>query len=195
MGIFAYGEKFDWDHELFCFVHVPKCGGTSIHELFKKGFLGNYEIFVGKAYEEDFLKSLKGGGGHQLNGKSPLFTVKGKSFKRLCIVRHPVNRVISLYEHVMRFPAAHPLAKYQANTNFQGYNVIDFAKLCISKDVPEVMNYCSYFILGSWEQPDSLEKIIYKLHQDFKFFATLEFMDISKMSYASIYPLIVKPKK
>lgn len=177
MGLFRDGKNFDWEHELFLFVHIPKCGGTSIHELFKTKFLDTYEVFVNKKYDRNFLKTLNGAGGHQLNGQSPLDAIQGKSFKKLCLIRHPVDRVLSLYKHVMRFPKSHPLSKFEDHGSFEDYNVINFAKVCIQKNVPELSNYCSNFILGSWEEPSSFDQIIEKLHQDFKFFSVIEFME------------------
>ena len=31
-------NKFDFDNEKFVFVHIPKCGGTSLHKYFKEIF-------------------------------------------------------------------------------------------------------------------------------------------------------------
>ncbi|WP_353930083.1 sulfotransferase family 2 domain-containing protein [Okeanomitos corallinicola TIOX110] len=96
--------------KLVFFIHLPKTGGTTMHSIIGKQY-NSVEIFkTDQQYNSDFFvpdfddhkkQQLKIVSGHYCFGYHKYFD---RPFTYLTILRHPVERVISDYFHIINVP-------------------------------------------------------------------------------------------
>lgn len=86
-------------HHTLIFVHVPKCGGTSLHHTLETipGF--NYRHLRGRPEDLDGLDALDGVGGHQNFSATPLHKTRD-GLVYITVLREPRARILSFYKHV-----------------------------------------------------------------------------------------------
>jgi len=99
---------FDPSQHALIFTHVPKCGGTSLHETLA-GLIGRdrYRVFTGEPYDRALLPKLLGAGGHQRFGQNPTHA-QGRGIVYVTVLRDPLDRFRSFFNHVRRVEG-HPL--------------------------------------------------------------------------------------
>ncbi|WP_243039094.1 sulfotransferase family 2 domain-containing protein [Dyella sedimenti] len=120
------------------FIHIPKTAGTSLRAAVFGAKLGCGKVRA--VYSAEDYAALTDNGGcesntlffghfsfgiHQLLGDA--------SPQYVTVIRNPVDRVVSLYNHHMRFPSS----PYHAMLNEQRLSLIDFVEGCIT---PETNN-------------------------------------------------------
>lgn len=100
-------EPFDLDIHTLIFTHIPKCGGTTLHETFSR-ILGSdrYRVFSGANSNQTEMNRLRGAGGHQRFGANPLHRRKSP-LVYTTVIREPFAQFISYYHHVLRDPHHH----------------------------------------------------------------------------------------
>lgn len=150
-------HSFDYHKEVLIFTHIPKCGGTSIHDWLATTFNGKYIHFSSEPYEHLDLNIFHGGGGHQSFGENPLCQVD-KEARHITVIREPISRFFSFYNHISEHPDHH-LHQLLLKTNSH----LDFAKACYDNGNFEISNLQTKMISGKehpcWEEAiDSVRK-------------------------------------
>lgn len=101
--------------EFLCFPHIPKCGGSTFHEILKRNLGDGYtyvphglgEGLLDRARIEDFLTNLptrSGIGGHRVPADVP-YDFPGRDVRCVCFVRDPMARLRSQYFFTRGLPA------------------------------------------------------------------------------------------
>lgn len=178
---------FDINNDKFQFVHVPKCGGSSLH-LFFDSMLDQKYLHVKSMTEiglKEKIEKMVGAGGHQVNGGNPICKTncEGRFFKFISL-REPLDRVISMYKHIIARPGHHIHKLEGFNSNF---SLTEFSLFCIEKDLDPFNNLMSKFVAGSKSKIDhlSVSDICMIFDKDFDLFCPTEFIDFyyEKLTY------------
>jgi hypothetical protein len=94
-------KTFDQNNEILIYTHIPKCGGTSLHDWLLRAFNDNYLTIISPNIIDNQNFSLyKGFGGHQYYGDNPK-DFNGKVPVYISVMRNPISRFISYYNHVL----------------------------------------------------------------------------------------------
>ncbi|MED3918054.1 sulfotransferase family 2 domain-containing protein [Priestia aryabhattai] len=98
------------DEKVVIFMHIPKTGGTTLNNIFKK-FYSENEIYdhvpleeMNKQFsqlKEEDKKNIKAISGHHFYGIHEFFS---QPYVYFSMMRHPVERVISLYYFLKSYP-------------------------------------------------------------------------------------------
>ncbi|TRZ38610.1 hypothetical protein CEQ21_24845 [Niallia circulans] len=98
------------EQELHIFLHIPKTGGSTLNSIFTRQFsaqeLYDHEFFQNKIVpiadltSEDRMQ-INAIAGHLLYGAHEQFT---KPYHYFTMLRHPVDRVLSLYSYLRNYP-------------------------------------------------------------------------------------------
>ena len=128
------------------FMHIPKTGGTTLNELFKKQYKLN-EIFDHDSFQMKMMKmdeltdmekrNIKAITGHYFYGIHQEFS---RPFNYFTMLREPVDRVISSYYFLKDYP---------------GYEMVK--NMTLEEFVvkgPEAPNLQTLMVCGSQEKPD-----------------------------------------
>ncbi|MBM7691248.1 hypothetical protein JOC77_000653 [Peribacillus deserti] len=137
------------NHDLTVFLHIPKTGGTTLNQIFRKQYQ-IFEFFDHDSLEykvikldqltEEQKKQIKAVAGHYSYGIHEEFS---QSFTYFTMLRDPVNRVISLYYFLRDYPG------------YERLQTMSLEEYVIKED--EAHNGQTVLISGSLENPD-LEK-------------------------------------
>ncbi|MED4116868.1 sulfotransferase family 2 domain-containing protein [Priestia megaterium] len=113
------------EKKLIIFMHIPKTGGTTLNDIFKKSYAEN-EIYdhvpleamrnhFSQLKEED-KKEIKAISGHHFYGIHDLFS---KPYTYFTMMRNPIERVISLYYFLKTYPGYYE--ENMRNMSFEEY--------------------------------------------------------------------------
>ncbi|MEJ9314094.1 sulfotransferase family 2 domain-containing protein [Priestia megaterium] len=113
------------EKKLIIFMHIPKTGGTTLNDIFKKSYAEN-EIYdhvpleamrnhFSQLKEED-KKVIKAISGHHFYGIHDLFS---KPYTYFTMMRNPIERVISLYYFLKTYPGYYE--ENMRNMSFEEY--------------------------------------------------------------------------
>ena len=99
-------RPFRFGRHTLIFVHIPKCGGTSLHRTLEEigGF--RYRHLRGRREDLEGIEELDGIGGHQNFGSTPLHQSRDR-LVYITVIRPPMERVLSFYRHVLDHPNHH----------------------------------------------------------------------------------------
>lgn len=116
------GKRFRFGFHTLIFVHIPKCGGTSLHRTLENIQGLQYRHLRGIPEDLEGIESLDGIGGHQNFGSTPLHKSRSR-LVYITVIRSPVERVLSFYRHILDHPnhhlrRAHPDLKDASPTQF-----------------------------------------------------------------------------
>lgn len=159
------------------YIHIPKCAGTTLHHIIEQQYEPE-EIYTVPAvdWQEDCYNDLKDKWpaekkkrirvvkGHMLYGWHTAFG--DDPFTYITFLRHPVDRIASLYHFSRNSNWAHYLAQ-EATT----YSLAEFAAL----DATELRNYMTHSIAGDLGVDRAiLSKAFHHLAHDFGFVGIVE---------------------
>ena len=123
------------------FIHVPKCAGRTVKDLLRSNYPKHFEInnmLLFRELAEDDLKIFDLIMGHITFN----YVENLKDFKIFTVLRNPIERTISQYNHFMNMPTTFRLSKAMIERK---YTFQDFIK----SDHPEIANlvnvYTMYF--------------------------------------------------
>ena len=111
--------------KLIIFIHIPKTGGTTLNEIFKRSYAENeiYDHIPVEAMNEHFSqlkaenkKVIKAISGHHFYGIHDLFA---KPYTYFTMMRNPIERVISLYYFLKTYPGYYE--ENMKNMSFEEY--------------------------------------------------------------------------
>ncbi|MBU8590359.1 sulfotransferase family 2 domain-containing protein [Priestia megaterium] len=113
------------EEKLIIFIHIPKTGGTTLNDIFKKLYAEN-EIYDHIPVEEmsnhfsrlkeEEKETLKAISGHHFYGIHDLFS---KPYTYFTMMRNPIERVISLYYFLKTYPGYYQ--ENMRNMSFEDY--------------------------------------------------------------------------
>ncbi|MDD1516000.1 sulfotransferase family 2 domain-containing protein [Priestia megaterium] len=111
--------------KLIIFMHIPKTGGTTLNEIFKRSYTEN-EIYdhvpleaMSKHFsqlKEEDKKRIKAVSGHHFYGIHDLFS---RPYTYFTMMRNPIDRVISLYYFLKTYPGYYE--ENMRNMSFEEY--------------------------------------------------------------------------
>jgi hypothetical protein len=110
MELFESGPLLD-EVDLLVFVHIPKCGGTSVHRFMHRLMGSEYLNVHQKLVEHGLTGHIRSQskitsiGGHFGIGENPAIALlPDRNLKYFSLVRDPVDRFISHYRYFTRSP-------------------------------------------------------------------------------------------
>lgn len=164
-------DRFDPQTQVFDFTHIPKCGGTTVHDFLEKLMDGRYvHCFPGSGWESKML-DMWGAGGHQLRDQSPI-SRKPKEIVRLIIMREPLQRFMSFYKHILD----HPDHYLSVRPEVKGASPLKFAQYCEAVKVTEFSNLQARFVAGPRGDMHDLPFLLNIMENDFDFAAPLHML-------------------
>lgn len=105
------------DEKFFCFIHIPKAGGATFHQILLRN-LGTEYLYIPDVFSEGPLPEekikwalnngthLKAIGGHRISARLP-FDETPFNLVAIAFLRNPVQRFISEYHYVKKL-GTHP---------------------------------------------------------------------------------------
>lgn len=121
--------------DVLVFVHVPKCGGSSVHRFLGQALGGRYvnvyEQLVQAGLEDHrsrFERALGIGGHYGIDQNPGLSFLPGRVPRYMSIVREPVARFVSHFRYYTRSPNSGVLAKYPEVREFSLQDYIAFLR-------------------------------------------------------------------
>lgn len=166
--------RFDPQTQVLDFSHVPKCGGTTVHDFLHRLMDGAYvHCAPGTGWEAHFDAAL-GAGGHQTRGQNPISQRPGKQIVRLIILREPLQRILSFYRHVRNHPN-HYLAR---RPEMKDASLLKFVTSCRDAKVSEFHDLQSQFVVGPGGNPQDLNQVLETFDSEFDFYAPLHMLPV-----------------
>ena len=166
--------RFDPETQVLDFSHVPKCGGTTVHDFLYRLMDGNYVHCAPGLKGQDKIATALGAGGHQMRGQNPICHRPGRSTVRLIILREPLQRLMSFYRHVCNHPK-HYLA---IRPEVQGKGFVDFVTYCRDAKVREFYDLQSQFVVGPKANPQNVARVLETFDSHFDFYAPLHMLPV-----------------
>jgi len=141
---------FDYENDVLVFTHIPKCGGTTLHDLLKLALTGKYIHFYPGSFESLNYGDFIGGGGHQKYGANPLCKI-GKNVVNVTLMREPISRFYSFYGHIANHKEHHLHRTYLSCAG-----PLDFAIRCYEMKNYEISNLQTKMLSGkdgaNWQE-------------------------------------------
>lgn len=159
------------------YIHIPKCAGTTLYHIIEQQYLPS-QIYTVPAvawqmkdfeslrddWDPEKKKRIKVVKGHMLYGWHTAF--RDDFYTYITFLRHPVDRIASLYHFSRNSNGAHYLAQ-----EAEKYSLAEFAAF----DATELRNYMTHSIAGDLRVDRAiLSKAYYHLANYFSFVGTVE---------------------
>lgn len=167
-------SSFDPSKHFLAFTHIPKCGGTSVHSHLEKMLGKHYAVKSPFRPASDLDSSLWGMGGHFRFDQIPDHILNGRKPIYMTILREPVDRLLSFYNHV----AARPEHKaYKIVPNFKNLPPLEALRTW-NKVLPgNVRNLQTQMICNMSPESATATKAIEIIDEHYQFVATLDSID------------------
>lgn len=184
----------DFAKQKLVFVHIPKCGGTSMHTLLENLFEGKYSHVRPGGDWESQLGVVNGVGGHQNYGSDPLTKYysadNDMEMVYISMMREPFARYLSFYNHIQRRPGHHLATRYPELINMPP---LEFAEFLFTKEKQSIANVQCQMLAGAGVEIATAELAVQNF-EAFKIITTLEYIDVfssilSKLSGKSFEPI------
>lgn len=169
-----HAGRFDPETQVLDFSHVPKCGGTTVHDFLYRLMDGAYVLCAPGLDWEARIDDAAGAGGHQMRGQNPICHRPGKNAVRLIILREPLQRILSFYRHVRNHPN-HYLAM---RPELKNKSIVDFAHYCRDSNVREFHDLQSQFVVGPNGNPQDVTQVLETFDSAFDFYAPLHMLPV-----------------
>ncbi len=163
-------------HEKFIFLHIPKTAGTSLRALVEQAYPADACVHIYQANSTDFYETIR----HDVDKAKVLYGHTSYGIHRwfgiepryITFVRHPIARVISLYNHIRR----HKESPHYRDIHEGGMTLRDMIQAEISV---ETNNHMARIIggYGGTETTDDsaiLDNAIAHIEQHFEFVGLTE---------------------
>jgi hypothetical protein len=163
--------------EKLIFLHIPKTAGTSLRQVIEKEYPGNacLYLYYPAPYQPNVIKEIQANlptakalFGHFSFGIHQVLGIQGQY---IAFLRHPIERVISLYNHHAR----HPQAAYYEMIQ-RGLSLLDMLQNQIT---PETNNHITRIIAccglpGMLDDTRVLEQALDNIEKHFCFVGLVE---------------------
>lgn len=166
--------RFDPETQVLDFSHVPKCGGTTVHDFLRRLTDDNYMLCDPHTGWQDRIDTLWGAGGHQMRGQNPISRRKGYETVRLIILREPLQRILSFYRHVSSHPGHHLALRPEV----KGQSLLKFVQYCEDSQNKEFSNLQSRFVAGPRGDHTDLAFVLETFDREFDFYAPLQMLPV-----------------
>lgn len=174
--------RFDPTTQVFEFNHVPKCGGTTLHDFLSRLMDGRYvHCRPNTDWKADFPAAV-GAGGHQLCGQNPIAHRKNREVVRLIVLREPLQRILSFHRHVRTNPE-HYLAR-RRGVGRMGF--ADFVRYCDRARVPEFFDLQSHYVAGPQGDASDLNAVLTRFDA-YDFYAPLPMLPVLRTELARFF--------
>ena len=144
-----------------------------MHDAIGAGLNGDYAILTPASLSEIDFKSIGGVGGHQPFLATPL-SKTNRRLVHITILRDPVDRMLSFYNHVQSRPL-HLLSR--TYPHLKEKNPQEFIEFLLSEKYRDIGNLQCHMISGANAQP-TFEIASGNLRNHFSLFGTVENIDL-----------------
>lgn len=179
---FMRDDTFAPEKQVFNFIHVPKCGGTTLHHFLEGMMDGNYMLCAPETGWEKRMPTLWGAGGHQLRDQNPI-RLTNKEVVNLIVMREPLQRFISFYKHILDHPDHHLAVLPEV----KGADALTFALYCESANIYEFSNLQAKFVAGPKGDAQDLAFLLETFHSKFDFYAPLNMLSELQSELADFF--------
>lgn len=142
-------RPFRFGRHTLIFVHIPKCGGTSLHRTLEEIEGLTYRHLRGSPRDTEGIEDFDGVGGHQNFGATPLHQQRDR-LVYITVIRPPRERVLSFYRHVLEHPNHH-LHRLIAEAGAK--DPVAFVKTLVAAKNYEITNLQTKMLTGRGDIP------------------------------------------
>jgi|GEM_PF-6672855 len=166
--------RFDPSLHFLVFTHIPKCGGTSVHECLKLMMPDKYIVNTPNMSLADIDADYWGMGGHFnfcgvppriLNGRQPIY---------MTILRHPFDRFTSFFNHVAACPGHYA---HKAIPEFFDHTPEEILLTWEKLDFREVNDLQTQMICNKAPEMASVNAATDIINQHYRFVTTVDYID------------------
>ena len=184
--------KFDPKKHLFVFTHIPKCGGTSVHDCLTSMLKEKYVVISPDYPMNNIDKHIWGIGGHFnfggvypkiLDGRCPIY---------MTILRHPWSRFVSYFNHVA-VRVEH--LDHKCIPNFNELRPIDVLHKWKNLGNRNISNLQTQMICNNNPEKATATKAIDIINRYYKFISTLDHLNEILDEVATFFNIKRQPIK
>ena len=166
--------KFNHKLHFFVFTHIPKCGGTSLHDCLKAMLKDKYVVKTPKIELDSLDNQLWGMGGHRFFGHIPPRILDGRRPIYMTILRHPWSRFVSFFNHVAVRPEHHA---HKCVPNFNELKPIEVIHKWKALGSRNINNLQTQMICNKNPETATATEAIENIKKHYRFVSTVDHID------------------